>query len=177
MSDANKALVLRHFEEIFNQKNLDVCDDMMAEDYVEHAMAPFRALATPLADFLRPLPYPEMYMPEEEDYHPMGVSRTMFVDRVDETLAATMVERLEASTATMSAVQLRVLGGAMARVPNDATAYAHRDRRIMANVAALYERAEEESTHAAWVSSLHDALRGDGKGAYVVTRQGDSALE
>ena len=37
----------------------------------------------------------------------------------------------------------------------------------MANVAAIYERAEEESTHAAWVSSLHEALRGDGRGAYV----------
>jgi len=136
-------------------------------DAGERAMAPFRALATPLADFLRPMPYPEMYMPEEEDYHPLGVSRTMFVDRVDEQLAGTMVERLEGSTAMMSAVQLRVLGGAMARVPNDATAFAHRDRRIMANVAALYERVEEESTHAAWVSSLHEALRGDGSGAYV----------
>ncbi len=136
-------------------------------DAGERAMAPFRALATPLADFLRPMSYPEMYMPEEEGYHPLGVSRTMFVDRVDERLAVTMVERLEASTATMSAVQLRVLGGAMARVPSDATAFAHRDRRIMANVAALYERAEEESTHASWVTSLHEALRGDGSGAYV----------
>jgi FAD/FMN-containing dehydrogenase len=108
-----------------------------------------------------------MYMPEEEDYHPLGVARTMFIDRVDEPLAGTMVERLEASTATMSVVQLRVLGGAMARVPDDATAFAHRDRRIMANVATLYERAEEESTHAAWVSSLHGEIRGDGSGAYV----------
>jgi FAD/FMN-containing dehydrogenase len=133
----------------------------------ERAMAPFRALATPLADFLRAMPYPEMYMPEEEDYHPLGVARTMFIDRVDESLAGTMVERLEASTATMSVVQLRVLGGAMARVRNDATAFAHRDRRIMANVATLYEHAEEESTHAAWVSSLHNEIRGDGSGAYV----------
>ena len=41
MSEANKALVRRHFEEIFNRKNLEVCDEMMAEDYVEHAAAPF----------------------------------------------------------------------------------------------------------------------------------------
>jgi len=136
-------------------------------DAGERAMAPFRALATPLADLLRPMPYPEMYMPEEEDYHPLGVSRTMFVDRVDETLAETMVERLHASTATMSAVQLRVLGGAMARVRNDATAFAHRGRRIMANVAALFERPEDEPTHMAWVSGLHDEIRGDGAGAYV----------
>ena len=41
MSEANKELVRRHFEEIFNRKNLEVCDEMMAEDYVEHAAAPF----------------------------------------------------------------------------------------------------------------------------------------
>ena len=32
----------------------------------------------------------------------------------------------------------------MARVPADATAFAHRGRRIMANVAALFERPEEQ---------------------------------
>ena len=41
MSEANKELVQRHFEEIFNRKNLAVCDEIMAEDYVEHAVAPF----------------------------------------------------------------------------------------------------------------------------------------
>ncbi len=41
MSEANKELVRRHFEEIFNQKNLAVCDEIMAEDYVENAAAPF----------------------------------------------------------------------------------------------------------------------------------------
>ena len=41
MSEANKELVRRHFEEIFNRQNLEVCDEMMAEDYVEHAAAPF----------------------------------------------------------------------------------------------------------------------------------------
>jgi predicted ester cyclase len=41
MSEANKELVRRHFEEIFNRKNLAVCDEIMAEDFVEHAAAPF----------------------------------------------------------------------------------------------------------------------------------------
>ena len=133
----------------------------------ERAIAPFRALATPLADFLRPMPYPEMYMPDEEGFHPLFASRTMFVDAVDESLAETIVDRLAASTAMMSAVQLRVLGGAMARVPVDATAFAHRDRRIMANVATLFEAPDERETHEAWVTGLHDVLRGDEPGAYV----------
>ncbi len=41
MSEANKGLVLRHFEEIFNKRNLAVCDEIMAEDYLEHGMAAF----------------------------------------------------------------------------------------------------------------------------------------
>ena len=41
MSEANKELVRRHFEEIWNQKDLAVADELMAEDYLEHALAPF----------------------------------------------------------------------------------------------------------------------------------------
>jgi predicted ester cyclase len=41
MSEANKELVRRQFEEIFNRHDFAVCDEIMAEDYVEHAVAPF----------------------------------------------------------------------------------------------------------------------------------------
>ena len=41
MSEANKQLVRRHFEEIFNQQNDTVADELMAEEYLEHAVAPF----------------------------------------------------------------------------------------------------------------------------------------
>ena len=41
MTEANKRLVRRHFEEIFNNKNLEACGDLMAEDYVENGVAPF----------------------------------------------------------------------------------------------------------------------------------------
>jgi hypothetical protein len=133
----------------------------------EKALAPFRALATPLADMLRPMSYPEMYMPEEEGFHPIGTVHSMFVEEIGIAQAEAILERLEASTAMMRVAQLRVLGGAMARVPADATAFAHRTSRIMANVAALYESPDEASTHEAWVDGLAGALRGDDRGVYV----------
>jgi FAD/FMN-containing dehydrogenase len=133
----------------------------------ERAVAPFRALATPIADMVKPMPYPEIYLPEEEGYHPIATARTMFVDTVDRSAANTIVERLQASTAMMAVTQIRVLGGAMARVPADATAFAHRNSRIMVNVAALYERPDEATEHEAWVSGLAGALRQGDSGAYV----------
>jgi len=133
----------------------------------ERAVAPFRALATPLADMVRPMPYPEIYPPDEEEYHPVAAGRTMFVDAVDRGAAEAIVDHLRAATAPMAVAQLRALGGAMARVPAEATAFAHRGRRIMVNVAAVYERADEAAVHQAWVSGLAAELhQGDG-GAYV----------
>src|SRR4029450_1695295 len=91
----------------------------------EKALAPFRALAEPVVDMLRTMPYREIYPPEEAGIHPIGGLRTMFVDAIDHAAAETIIERLEASTAQMPVTQIRVLGGAMARVPNDAPAFAH----------------------------------------------------
>jgi FAD/FMN-containing dehydrogenase len=133
----------------------------------ERALAPFRGLATPLADMLKPMPYPEIYGPEDDDYHPLAITRTMFVERIDIPVAATIVEHLEASDAAMRVAQLRVLGGAMARVPADATAFAHRDSRIMVNIATFYEGPTDRDRRAAWVGAFAAALRQDDHGAYV----------
>src|SRR5918993_1889929 len=112
-------------------------------DEGERVMAPFRALATPIADMLRPMPYPEIYPPDDESYHPVATGRNLFVNTIDRGVAQTILEHLESSTAPMRVAQLRVLGGAMARVPAEATAFAHRSGRIMVNVAAFYKRPDE----------------------------------
>jgi FAD/FMN-containing dehydrogenase len=133
----------------------------------ERALAPFRALAEPMADMLKPMAYAEMFPPEEEEYHPLAVGRTMFVDTVDEAVAGTILRHLEASDAAVRVAQLRVLGGAMARVPAEATAFAHRHSRIMVNVAAFYDGPADKDRRQAWADDFTAALRqGDG-GAYV----------
>jgi FAD/FMN-containing dehydrogenase len=133
----------------------------------ERALAPFRALAEPLADMLRPMPYPEMYPPEDDSYHPTAVAKTMFMDRIERPEAETIMEHLEASDASVRVAQLRVLGGAMARVPADATAFAHRASKIMVNVAAFYDGPEDRAVREAWVMDFAGALRQDDGGAYV----------
>jgi FAD/FMN-containing dehydrogenase len=95
------------------------------------------------------------------------VGRTLFVDTFDRAVAETALGHLRDSDAPMRAVQVRVLGGAMARVPNDATAFAHRDSRMLVNVASFYNGPEDRAQREAWVVALAGALQQDDPGAYV----------
>jgi FAD/FMN-containing dehydrogenase len=133
----------------------------------ERAIAPFRSLAEPLADMVRPISYPEMFMPDDESYHPLAVSRSMYIDVVDREVAETIMRFLNASDASMRVAQLRVLGGAIAHVPADATAFAHRTNRIMVNVAAFYEGPEDRSQREAWVADFAAALDQGDPSVYV----------
>jgi hypothetical protein len=71
---------------------------MPADPRTASGHGPFRALATPIVDMVRPILYTEMYPPEDPSYHPLAINHTMFV------------------------------GGAMARVPPDARAIRARTR-------------------------------------------------
>jgi Berberine and berberine like len=131
------------------------------------AVAPLRALAPPVADFVRAMPFGDMFKAEGQEAPPRSVVRTFFSDSLDEAAAAELLARLRASTAKLPAAQIRVLGGAVARVPSEATAFAHRQRQLMVNVAAVYESEEEDSVHRAWADDAAAALRQGQDGAYV----------
>ena len=132
----------------------------------EHAIAPFRSLADPVVDMVKPMRYPEIYPPDQGN-HPVASIRTMFLETIDRSVSEAIAEHLRASTAQMAAIEIRVLGGAMARVSADATAFAHRGSRIMVNIAAMYADPKEAAVHDPWVDDFAGALRqGDG-GAYV----------
>jgi FAD/FMN-containing dehydrogenase len=133
----------------------------------ERAIAPLRALAPPLADFVRPISYPEIYPPDEEGYHPMAAGRNLFIDALDHSIAETIVAHLEDSTAPMRVAQLRVLGGAVDRVSAGTTAFAHRTRRIMVNVAAVYQDPSERSAHEEWTERFATVLRKGDPSAYI----------
>jgi FAD/FMN-containing dehydrogenase len=131
------------------------------------ALAPFQALATPLADMVKPMPYPEIYPPEDPSYHPAAVAHTMFLDQIDHQVAQTIIGYLQASDASVRVAQLRVLGGAMARVPAGATAFAHRRSAIMATVASFYDGAADKPVRQAWVDEFAGVLQQSDDGAYV----------
>jgi FAD/FMN-containing dehydrogenase len=133
----------------------------------QRAVAPFRSLAPALADLIKPMAYPEIYQPEDPDYHPAAVAHTMFLDHIDHQAAETIIQYLEASDASLRVAQLRVLGGAMARIRPEATAFAHRGSAIMANVASFYDGPADKPVRQRWVDQFSAALHQSDDGAYV----------
>ena len=133
----------------------------------ERAIAPIRALATPLADMIRPIRYHQMYEGPEGPRPANTAGTNMLVDALASGAAEAILEQLDTSTAQMAAVQLRVLGGAMARVPDGATAFGYRGAKMMVNVGAMYASPEEGPEHKAWASSLATVLSAGTPGAYV----------
>ena len=135
----------------------------------------FRGLATPLVDGLQTMQFADIYGGEEPP-HPAAMSiRSVFSDEFTPEDAEMAVEALSTATADMNVLQIRVLGGAVARVPDDATAFGHRRRAMILNVAAAYGDPTRRPEHEVWAGGLSGALQRGEPGAYVNFLGDDSA--
>jgi FAD/FMN-containing dehydrogenase len=124
------------------------------------AIAPIRALATPLADRVRPIRYPEMYAEPEAHGPAFSAGTNLLVDALSASGAETILAHLETATSGIPSVEVRVLGGAMARVADEVTAFAHRRARLMVNISAAGHRVEERANGERWAAGLIEALSG-----------------
>ncbi|NBE49961.1 FAD-binding oxidoreductase [Streptomyces boluensis] len=110
------------------------------EASAEAAIAPLLALGSLQSKDISRIPYPETLVdagPLPEDWQP--TVRNRFVPDVSDGF----VDALVTGAASFDTLffELRSLGGAVGRVPADATAFAHRDAAVMLNAVNLGTRA------------------------------------
>ena len=131
------------------------------------AIAPFRAIAAPIAEVVAPMPYPAIYGFTEGGAHP-GASafRSLFIDTLDDATVDTILAHATAPDAPFSITQIRILGGAMGRVPSTATAFAHRDATALIAIIAPFEDPSQTSAVDSWITGYFEALRPAGTGVY-----------
>ena len=104
-------------------------------DEAAEALRPFRALAPVTSDGIRAMPYAEVL--EDMTPLPPGLRmevRNAFFTALDDTRIAAVGDLF---TGGGAALALRSMGGAVARVSRDATAFAHRDAEVMLAAAFL----------------------------------------
>ena len=144
-------------------------------DTAEQAIAPLRTLATPILDGIGPVPYAAMQQALDPLYDAGAHNyfTSALVDDIDDARIAEALARWGSKTSPQSEVHLPHAGGAMARVPQDATAFSHRSAGYIVNIIARSPEAKSFDKHVQWARDARDALAGSGPGAMYVNFTGD----
>lgn len=142
------------------------------------AIAPFRAVATPYGEAVMPMPYPGIYEFSREAETPgPSTARSVFLDTLDDASVDAVMDAFDAAPeGTM--VQLRVFGGAMGRVPADATAFPHRSANVQVTIINVFVDPDGVDAASAWNRSLFAALEPKSSGVYVnfLENEGDARI-
>ncbi|HEY0069622.1 MAG TPA: FAD-binding oxidoreductase [Chloroflexia bacterium] len=138
----------------------------------EAAIAPLRALGSPVMQMVQPMPYPVLYeFSAEGTTSRPGSIRSLFVDGLDDSTAVALVEHLHRATSHECMIQFRALGGAMSQVPADSTAFGHRDKPYMVTVINTWKDGPsgeaEVARHRAWTEAAWRMVQPHSTGAYV----------
>jgi len=131
------------------------------------AIAPFRAVATPYGEMVAPMPYPGIYEFTKEAGEPSrSTGRSLFLDTFDDAAVDAVLAAVERAPDGWM-IDFRILGGAVARVPVDATAFAHRTSPVQVTIINwLGDRAGADDA-VAWNRGLFRTLEPKATGVYV----------
>ncbi len=127
------------------------------------ATQPFRGLAPVVADVFSPMPYVAMQTLLDPLY-PRGMwnyFRSAFFTDLDETTIAALVTSYAEAPNALSELHIHHLGGAMGRVPAEATAFGTRDREYILNTVARTPGPDNFDTVVEWARSACAALGPD----------------
>jgi hypothetical protein len=133
------------------------------------ALEPLRKAAPVLAEKVGPMPYPALFEMTREGTRPgSSIGRSGFFSGLNEAGVRTIVEAAHAAPASShSMIQLRPLGGQMARIASGETAFAHRSASLMIAVTSGWAAPAEALPSRSRVLSTWEALQPQSRGVYV----------
>ncbi|QLG27162.1 FAD-binding oxidoreductase [Halorarum halophilum] len=127
----------------------------------ERALAPLRGIAEPIADFSEPMPYVEFQQLFDEDY-PDGMRyywKSLYLDGLSESAIDRIVYWSDVAPSPLSTVDVWQLGGAIAQVGVEDSAFAGRHAPFLLGVEANWERPENDDANVEWVRDCLDDMR------------------
>lgn len=123
-------------------------------------VAPLRAIGTPFADVVQPMPY-TAFQSIVDGFNPPGFRHYHGGRHLTELTDGAIDTYVKYGQQTLSPLTQAVLfrhGGAVSRVPEDATAASHRDATYMLHPIAQWSDPTEDATHIGWARALQDAM-------------------
>jgi FAD/FMN-containing dehydrogenase len=135
----------------------------------EKALAPLRAFGPPVADMVQPMPYVALQSMLDEGF-PSGLQvywRSDFLKQLDDAAIDTLIEQYGRITSPLSALLLEQFGGAVKRVPKEATAFPHRDADFNLAIISRWTDPSDADRHIAWARGVQAAIKPHAAGTYV----------
>ena len=135
----------------------------------ERALAPLRKLGTPLADDVKPMDYVAVQRSGDvTDPRAEGTYlKSGFITALSPALISAIVDRFQGHPQRSTAVFFAPCGGAIARVPASATAFAQRDAQWNMLNAVGWKHGDDPSAHVQWIKQYWEGLEPFTQGFYV----------
>jgi FAD/FMN-containing dehydrogenase len=142
----------------------------------ERALAPLKSFGSPVHDRVGPLPY-IVQQSLLDDLLPVGVHnywKAEYVDGLSDGVIEAMCEAYGRVPSPRSIVLFIPVNGAASRVPPDATAFPHRDPRLVGvGIYSLWGDPVEADANVAWTRETWDALHPYSTGGVYVNDVAD----
>ncbi len=125
----------------------------------EKLLKPLRSFGKPLADITSPMPYAGFQQAFDPLLAPGARNywKTNNFKELPDALLDTLMEHARKLPSPICEIACAHVGGAVNRIPADATAYPHRDAKYVMNVHTRWEDPAMDAACVAWARSLYDA--------------------
>jgi FAD/FMN-containing dehydrogenase len=135
----------------------------------EAAVAGYRSMGEPIADLVGPMPYVALQQMLDDGFQagPHVYWRSHFLTGIPDEAIDILVAGANAAPSPMSSVLIEHLGGAVARVGKEETAFDHRDAEYNFAVIAVWTDPAEADANIAWARELWNAIQPFARGVYV----------
>ena len=127
----------------------------------EAALHPLRSIGQPAADQVQPMGYLDIQRMFDPAF-PAGrlnYWKSSFLRELSDPAIDTLVRYFETVPSALTAVALEPFGGALSRVPADATAFPHRDARFSIVIVSTWTDPDATPANTAWTRELWSALQ------------------
>ncbi|MCV2491928.1 FAD-binding oxidoreductase [Geodermatophilus sp. YIM 151500] len=136
----------------------------------DDVLRPLREFGSPLEDMTATMSYCEVQQAFDADF-PDGILnywKSSNIRELTDDAIETMVAFMAASPSLRPMVIIDQFGGAVARVPDDATAFGHRDAAYDLIIAAIWSAPGEQEAHIDWARRFWEAMQPHASGDVYV---------
>ncbi len=139
------------------------------------AIAPLRDL-DPAADLISSMPYPELQTMFDADLPP-GIrcyQKAGYVAELSDPLIETIVEHASKAPSPSSTFDFHDMGGALSRVPDDASSFGDRQSPFCFNIVGVWKEPEADRVNREWVRKFAAGLEPFSTGGVYVNFTADA---